>query len=135
MKLFSKIHIVILIHTIIATAGFFLSSKYEEFLFFISPFYVLAWLVIRNKIKLDDDSVHYIVALLYSSIAITIASLSCDEIQIIMKISTFQNYFWNKIVLNLLGWVGLPLATAELIKLSKQEPKTRTKNKKIRKKR
>ncbi|WP_288061361.1 hypothetical protein [Rodentibacter caecimuris] len=126
MKLFSKIHIVILLHAAFISTIIFLLETYGIIPHIIpGPICVVFWFFIHSKIKLEDNFIHYLVALLYSSMAITIASLSFDEINSIMKVSTFEDYFWNKIVLNLLGWVCLPLATTELLKLAK--PKTDTK--------
>ncbi|QIA76159.1 hypothetical protein [Rodentibacter caecimuris] len=126
MKLFSKIYIVILLHAAFISTIIFFLEPYGIIPHIIQgPICVVFWFFIHSKIKLEDNSTHYLVALLYSSMAITIASLSFDEINSIMKVSTFEDYFWNKIVLNLLGWANLPLAITELIKIAKSETNTK----------
>lgn len=128
LSTFSRSRIVVLIHVVFIPTIILLFKNYEIITYFYpmpGVVCLLFWIVIYHTIKLEDNSIHYIVGLLYSSIAITIASLSFDETNNIIKVSTFESYFWNKMLLNLLGWVCLPLATTELLKLAK--PKTDTK--------
>ncbi|MBF0786094.1 hypothetical protein E4T80_11545 [Muribacter muris] len=117
MKIFSNYHTVIVIHSAFILIILTLLKNYgTNFFFTIEILPVAFWIFVRSKIKLEDNSIHYIVAILYFGIAITIASLSFEEIKMIINDLNFDAYFHNKILLNVFGWVGLPLCVTELIK-------------------
>ncbi|EGP02629.1 hypothetical protein AAUPMG_12656, partial [Pasteurella multocida subsp. multocida str. Anand1_goat] len=54
---------------------------------------IFLWKTLETNLKLEDDSIYYIIALVFCGSVITIANLSFDEIKVVISNITFEEYF------------------------------------------
>lgn len=87
------------------------------------PIGFFVWTMLKEKVKLSDESIHYIIALVFCAMHITVASLSIDEIKTIIPHTTFETYLWLKIISNMTGWTFLPIVITNLINTTKNKDK------------
>lgn len=82
---------------------------------------IFLWKTLETNLKLEDDSIYYIIALVFCGSVITIANLSFDEIKVVINNITFEEYFWTKLVSNLCGLTLFPLIVAKLVNINQKK--------------
>ncbi|MFP4773887.1 hypothetical protein [Pasteurella multocida] len=83
------------------------------------PLGLFTWFALKIKVKLNDESIYYIIALMFCAANISVSSLSIDEMKIIMQSIKFEDYFWLKIIANMAGWTFLPIVIANIVNTMK----------------
>lgn len=90
---------------------------------FLSTFGILLWVGYSTVAKPKDKSMLYIIAVLFSSMFVTVTNLSHDELLKIVGEITLSDYVYVKVLSNFIGWIFLPLCALKLATLvnDKQE--------------